>query len=52
MRGYGLCVLVHSSMKAQSATRLSSRRASLLAEEALGEGGDKGDFDEQPDEGF
>jgi len=29
----------------------SSRRDSLLAEQALGEGGDTGDFDEQADKG-
>jgi hypothetical protein len=30
----------------------SSRRDALLAEEALGEGGNTGDFDEQADKGF
>jgi len=30
----------------------SSRRYALLAEQALGEGGDTGDFDEQADKGF
>ncbi len=30
----------------------SSRRDVLLTEQALGEGGDTGDFDEQADKGF
>jgi len=48
MMMYRLLLLALSyTKKIRSANRQSTRRDALLAEQALGEGGDTGDFDEQ-----